>query len=94
MSKNDRMDALASVLGRCTILGMAFLLVWAAVYFLAHDLIVAQGAWFGLSAHEVSVVHYAGMGLFKLGVFLFFLLPWAAVKLHQRSDVPLKEAGR
>ena len=33
------------------------------------------------SPHELSIIHYNGMGLVKLIVICFFFFPWAAIKL-------------
>ena len=41
---------------------------------------------FGLSKHELDMIHYSGMGLVKLFVFVFFLFPWLSIKLVLRKD--------
>ena len=43
-----------------------------------HDL---HGKMFGLSEHELDLIHYCGIAFVKLCVFLFFLFPWLAIKL-------------
>ena len=40
---------------------------------------------FGLSPHDLSLIHYGGMAFLKLVVILFFLFPWAAIKLVLRK---------
>ena len=37
--------------------------------------------WFELSRPAFYVTHYAGMGLLKLMIFVFFLLPYLALRL-------------
>ena len=49
---------------------------------LATDVIYRlHGAMFGLSGHELSVIHYCGMAFVKLSVILFFFFPWLAIRL-------------
>jgi hypothetical protein len=40
---------------------------------------------FSLSKHEFDVIWYSGMGVFKLSVFVLFLIPWIGVRLTQRG---------
>ncbi len=78
----ELLETTAKVLIRCTGFGFLFLLIWVGFYFLTGDLIYnLHGKMFDLSQHELNVIHYAGMGLFKLAVFVFFLFPWLAIKL-------------
>jgi hypothetical protein len=76
------LETIAQVLLRCTVLGFGLLLLWFGAYLLIGDLIYQlHGNMFGLSQHELDVIHYCGMGLVKLFVFVFFLFPWIAIKL-------------
>ena len=79
-STRELFETLANVLLRCWIFGFVLLLVWFGLYIgdVYHGI---HGDMFGLSKHELDLVHYSGMGLFKLLVFVFFLFPWLAVKL-------------
>ena len=83
---NDLFEVLAKVLLRCWILGFLLLLFWAGVFMLAgsviHDL---HGSMFGLSAHDLNVIHYCGIAFFKLCVILFFFFPWVSIRLVLRS---------
>jgi hypothetical protein len=75
-------DTVAKILLRCTIIGCLLLLFWFGAVFLAGDLVFAiHGSMFDLSRHELNVIHYCGMGLFKMFVGLFFFLPWVAIRL-------------
>ena len=78
----DFLEALAKVLLRCTLFGFALLLFWVVVLFLAGDLVYGvHGGLFGLSPHELRVIHYCGMGLTKLAVGLFFFIPWLSIRM-------------
>ena len=75
-------DTLAKVLLRCWIFGFVLLLIWFGFYVLLGDVIHGlHGNMFGLSKNELNVIHYCGMGLLKLLVFVFFLFPWLAIKM-------------
>ena len=78
---NELFDAIAKVLLRCFVLGFLLLLLWAACYMFLSGPIYAQGQWFGLSPHEVDVIHYCGMAFVKMCVLLFFLFPYIAIRL-------------
>jgi hypothetical protein len=38
-----------------------------------------HGRWFRLSAEQFDALHYAGMAIYKLGIFLFCLVPYLAL---------------
>lgn len=78
---DEVLEVWSAVLGRCVLFGFIFLFVWFGAFLGMRGLIDAQGAWFGLTAHELALVHYCGMGLVKGFVIVFFLAPWAAVRL-------------
>ena len=79
-------DTLAKILLRCFVLGFLLLLIWVGAFVLARDVIHnLHGQMFGLSAHELDIIHYCGIALVKLCVFLFFLFPWIAIRLVLRK---------
>ena len=76
-------ESASRVLFRCWIGGFALLLIWLAAMLLLEDSIVQLHAkMFGLSKHEIDVIMYGGLGLFKLGVILLFFLPWLGLRLE------------
>ena len=83
---NEFFDTLAKILLRCWIFGFFLLLIWAGVFLLAGDVIHdLHGSMFGLSPHELNVIHYSGIAFVKLCVILFFFFPWAAIRLVLRK---------
>jgi hypothetical protein len=83
---SELFDTLAKVLLRCTVFGFLLLLFWLGALMLAGDLVYGiHGSMFELSRHELSVIHYCGMGLTKLVVGVFFFLPWLAIRLVLRQ---------
>ena len=82
----ELLETLARVLLRCTGIGFLLLLFAFGFYMLAADFAYElHGDMFGLSTHEVDVVFYCWMGLLKLFVIVFFLIPWLAIKLVLRN---------
>jgi hypothetical protein len=82
---NEVLETLSQVLIRCAGLGLIILFVWFGAYLGARDFLFRQGEWFGLSPHEVSLVAYAGMGLVKLLILVFFLFPYVAIRWVLRN---------
>ena len=79
-------EILGKILLRCWIFGFLFLLIWMGA-FLSRAVHMLHGPMFGLSPHELSLIHYCGMAFVKLIVILFFFFPWLAIKvvLRRRS---------
>lgn len=61
----------------CAILNYGLLLWWFLVFRFAHDWLYRfHGRWFRLSVGQFDAIHYAGMAAYKIGIFLFALIPW------------------
>ena len=85
-STHDFLDTLGKILLRCSIFGFLLLLLWFGIFMLAGDLIYRlHGTMFGLSGHDLNVIHYCGMTFVKLSVILFFFFPWLAIRLVLRK---------
>jgi len=79
---NEFFDTFAKILLRCWIFGFVLLLIWGGFFVLTPNVIYdLHGSMFGLSPHELNIIHYCGMGLVKLIVICFFFFPWAAIRL-------------
>lgn len=84
---NDVFARVESVLFRCWICGFVVLLVWLiATLVISDQIFTIHGSLFGLNQHELDVVMYAGMGLWKLGVILFYFIPWLALRMTRRLE--------
>jgi hypothetical protein len=58
------------------------LLVWFLFFILARDFMHRlHGRWFQLSRQQFDIIHYAGMGIFKLGIILFNVVPFVALRM-------------
>jgi hypothetical protein len=64
----------------CTIINYGLLLLWFLCFVLAHDWMQRfHGRWFRLSTEQFDTLHYALMAIFKIGIFLFNLVPFVAL---------------
>ena len=89
MSEPMQTDAffatLAKVLLRCWVFGYVLMLVTLGVVVWGSDTLYRlNGAWFGLSKHELDLIVYGSMVLLKLQVIVLFFIPWLSVHLVSR----------
>ena len=70
------------VLLRCFILGFVVLIIWFLFIVVAGGLAYdVHGSFFDeISERQFQVIHYCGMGLLKLFVTVFFLIPYIAMR--------------
>lgn len=78
----ELLDLISQVLLRCILFGIALLLLWFGLFYLAGDVIYrTHGKLFGMTPHEMALIHYGGMAFTKLCVLLFFVFPYIAIRL-------------
>ncbi len=66
----------------CTIINFALLWLWALLYLLPHDWWYrAANRMFHLSAEQLDTISLAGIIFYKLGIVLFNLVPYLALRL-------------
>ena len=62
------------------VLNYVFLLFWAGMFILAGDwMFRLHERWFPMSRQAFNIIHYAGIGLYKILIILFVLTPWLAL---------------
>ena len=55
------------------------LIIWSAVFILAHDWVYRlHSRWFKISVETFDALHYAGMAVYKIGIFLLNFAPLIA----------------
>ena len=75
-------ETLRDALLWCAVINYGVLFVWFLFFILARDFMHRlHGRWFRLSREQFDMVHYAGMAIFKLGIILFNLLPYVALRI-------------
>lgn len=85
-STRDFFNTLSKVLLRCWLFGFVLLLFWFVLYMAASGAIYRlHGGMFGLSQHEMDLMMYCWMGVFKLSLILFFFFPWLAIRMVLRK---------
>ncbi|MDR0273822.1 MAG: hypothetical protein LBI48_00455 [Burkholderiaceae bacterium] len=75
-------ETMRALLGWCAIGNLALLLVWFGAFFLAHDLMHAwHGRWFKLSRESFDAIHYIGMAIYKILIWMLFIIPYLVLRL-------------
>ncbi len=75
-------ETIRATLGWCAVIDMGLLLWWFLFFTLAHDLMYRfHSKWFNLSIEKFDAIHYAGIAYFKIGIFMFHLVPYLALRI-------------
>jgi len=73
-------EMLRNLLGVCGLINIGVLMMWFVMMAFAHDWIYKMHTkWFKMSVESFDAMHYGGMGLFKLLIFVFNIVPWLAL---------------
>ena len=76
----EQLELIAGVLIKTFVAGLIILVIWVIFsIFGAEAAFRIQEEMFGIAAGQLMVINYAGMGLFKLFLFSFFLLPYIGI---------------
>lgn len=75
------------VLLRCVILGAVVLVIWLLFFLIADELIykVHGGMFKEITVRQFQIIHYCGIGLTKIFISLFFLIPYLAMRWTGKS---------
>jgi hypothetical protein len=75
-------EIIRAVLAWSSVINLAILLIWFLFFVLAHNWIYRMHKrWFNLSPDVFDALHYGGMGLYKLGILLFNLVPYLVLRI-------------
>jgi hypothetical protein len=75
-------EIVRSVLLWCTVINLGLLLLWALLFLFARDgLQRLTRHWFPLSSEQFTSINFAGILFFKMGVILFNLVPYIALRI-------------
>ena len=76
------LEAIRAFFAWCSVINIALLLWWAIFLLFAHDWTYRMHSkWFKISAEQFDAIHYAAMAAFKLGVLIFNLVPYFALRI-------------
>lgn len=71
-----------SVLGWCALVNIGLFLAWFLVFTMAHDAVYKlHRIWFSMSKEEFDKSHYIMMGVYKLIIVSFFVIPYLAMQV-------------
>ena len=66
----------------CTVINFGFLFLWFFGFVIARDLFhKIHGKWFRLKPETFDAMHYGGMGLYKIGIVLFNMVPYLVLRI-------------
>ena len=66
----------------CAVINIGLLLWWFLSFVLAHDWTYRlHSKWYKLSVEKFDTIHYKGMALFKISIFVFNLVPYFALRI-------------
>jgi hypothetical protein len=75
-------EILRNALGWSTVINFGVLILWLLFITLARGWTYRlHRRWFKISEEAFDAIHYAGMGLFKIGVWLLNLVPYLALRI-------------
>ena len=64
----------------CTIINAGILFLWAMLFLFAPNLLYrTQSKWLSISRENFDLVFYSFMGVFKVFIIIFNLVPWLAL---------------
>ncbi|MDP8219268.1 MAG: hypothetical protein P9M03_11160 [Candidatus Theseobacter exili] len=64
----------------CSVINIAALMLWFCLYVFAGDLMYKyHSKWFFMSREKFNIIHYSGMGLYKLAICMFNVVPYIAL---------------
>ena len=73
---------LQSVLGWASLLNMGVLLLWFAMFMIAHDWVQSvHSKWFNIPEERFDAIHYTLMGFYELTIFVVLLGPYLALRI-------------
>ena len=76
------LEEIRAALGWCTLINWALLLWWWLVIWTARETVYRMHTkWFKVSEQTFDAMHYAGMGLFKVAIMVFNLVPYIALRI-------------
>ena len=75
-------ELVQEILGWCSLINVALLLISYMFIVFAHDwMFRIHTRWFKLSSEKFDAIHYAGIGLFKMAIVIFNVVPYLALRI-------------
>ena len=75
-------ENLKKMLAWSAVVNYVILIIWFVAFIVAHDWIRdVHTRWFKLSAEQFDLANYMGMSIYKIGVLLFNITPYLALRI-------------
>ncbi|HCU89308.1 MAG TPA: hypothetical protein DGR97_05175 [Gammaproteobacteria bacterium] len=75
-------ELVQEILGWCLLINVVLLLIWFLFIVFANDwMFRIHTRWFKLSSENFDAIHYAGIGLFEMGIVMFNVVPYLALRI-------------
>mgnify|MGYP001812463925 CR=1 FL=1 len=75
-------ELLREIFGWGVLINMGLLLWWLLFITLAHDWTYRfHSRWFKLTVEQFDAIHYQGMAIYKISIFLLYIVPWLALHI-------------
>ena len=75
------LELIRAFLGWAAIFNLILLFIWAGLFIYARDLMARlHGRWFKLAPEAFDAMHYAGMGLYKLAIWMLLVIPYLVLR--------------
>ena len=75
-------EVVGGVLLWCAIMNFALLAVWSLLFVMPHEWVYRLWSrWFRLSIEQFDAVNFAGIVLYEVGILLFNLIPYVALRI-------------
>ncbi|MDH3283688.1 MAG: hypothetical protein OEQ13_03035 [Acidobacteriota bacterium] len=73
-------EMIRDALAWCAVLNVGLLIWWFLFFVLVHDWMYRiHGTWFKLSVERFDAIHYVGMAVFKIAIWMFNIVPYLAL---------------
>ncbi len=74
-------ELLTKFLAWCSVVNIGLLLLWFLAILLFYDRVYAiHSRFFKISREAFNMIHYGGLGLYKIGLWLFSLTPYLVLQ--------------
>ncbi|MEK9628162.1 MAG: hypothetical protein VW455_04010 [Nitrospinota bacterium] len=75
-------EIIREILGWCIVINLGILLFWWLCLMLAHDWVYGfHSKWFKLSLEKFDEIHYQGIAIYKIAIFITNISPYFAFKI-------------
>lgn len=76
------LEVVRNAFGWCAIINMGILMLWVIMFLVGRNWIYRfHSRWFRISEERFDAIHYAGMAIFKMGIFVFNVAPYLALRI-------------